>query len=82
LTGSEAAGSSMAEAAGKYLKKSVLELGGSDAFIILEDADIDHAVEMAVAGRFNNNGQSCIASKRFIAVAAVADEFWKSLPIK
>jgi succinate-semialdehyde dehydrogenase/glutarate-semialdehyde dehydrogenase len=58
LTGSEAAGSSMAEAAGKYLKKSVLELGGSDAFIILEDADIDHAVEMAVAGRFNNNGQS------------------------
>jgi succinate-semialdehyde dehydrogenase/glutarate-semialdehyde dehydrogenase len=81
LTGSEAAGSSMAEAAGKYLKK-VLELGGSDAFIILEDADIDNAVEMAVAGRFNNNGQSCIASKRFIAVAAVADEFWKSLPIK
>jgi succinate-semialdehyde dehydrogenase/glutarate-semialdehyde dehydrogenase len=81
LTGSEAAGSSMAEAAGKYLKKSVLELGGSDAFIILEDADIDNAVEMAVAGRFNNNGQSCIASK-FIAVAAVADEFWKSLPIK
>jgi succinate-semialdehyde dehydrogenase/glutarate-semialdehyde dehydrogenase len=77
LTGSEAAGSSMAEAAGKYLKKSVLELGGSDAFIILEDADIDNAVEMAVAGRFNNNGQSCIASKRFIAVAAVADEFWK-----
>ncbi|WP_016989072.1 NAD-dependent succinate-semialdehyde dehydrogenase [Flavobacterium sp. ACAM 123] len=75
LTGSEGAGSSFAEAAGKHLKKSVLELGGSDAFIILEDADIDTVVEMAVAGRFNNNGQSCIASKRFIAVAAVADEF-------
>jgi succinate-semialdehyde dehydrogenase/glutarate-semialdehyde dehydrogenase len=46
------------EAAGKYLKKSVLELGGSDAFIMLEDADIDRTVEMAVAGRFNNNGQN------------------------
>lgn len=75
LTGSEGAGSSIAEAAGKNLKKSVLELGGSDAFIVLEDADIDNAVEMAIAGRFSNNGQSCVASKRFIAVAAIADEF-------
>jgi acyl-CoA reductase-like NAD-dependent aldehyde dehydrogenase len=75
LTGSEAAGSSGAEAAGRNLKKSVLELGGSDAFIILEDADIDEAVEMAILGRMNNNGESCIASKRFIALAAIADEF-------
>lgn len=75
ITGSEAAGSSVAEAAGKNLKKSVLELGGSDAFIVLEDADIDNAVEMAILGRMNNNGESCVASKRFIAVAAIADEF-------
>ncbi|SEA27374.1 succinate-semialdehyde dehydrogenase / glutarate-semialdehyde dehydrogenase [Flavobacterium gillisiae] len=75
LTGSEGAGSSIAEAAGKNLKKSVLELGGSDAFIILEDADIDTAVEMAIAGRFSNTGQSCVASKRFIAVGTIADEF-------
>jgi succinate-semialdehyde dehydrogenase/glutarate-semialdehyde dehydrogenase len=75
LTGSEAAGASIAAEAGKYLKKSVLELGGSDAFIILEDADIDKAVEWAVVGRINNNGECCIASKRFIAVEAIADEF-------
>lgn len=75
LTGSEGAGSSIAAAAGKNLKKSVLELGGSDSFIILEDADIDTAVEMAIVGRMNNNGQSCVASKRFIAVGAIADEF-------
>ena len=75
LTGSEAAGASVAEAAGRNLKKSVLELGGSDAFIVLEDADIDKAVEMAILGRMNNNGESCVASKRFIAVAAIADEF-------
>jgi len=75
LTGSEAAGASVAEAAGRNLKKSVLELGGSDAFIVLEDADIDKAVEMAIQGRMNNNGESCVASKRFIAVAAIADEF-------
>lgn len=75
LTGSEAAGASIAAEAGSYLKKSVLELGGSDAFIILEDADIDKTVEWAVVGRINNNGQSCVASKRFIAVEAIADEF-------
>ena len=75
LTGSEAAGASIAAEAGKYLKKSVLELGGSDAFIILEDADIDKAVEWAVIGRINNNGECCIASKRFIAVESIATEF-------
>ena len=75
LTGSEGAGASIAAAAGKNLKRSVLELGGSDSFIVLEDADIDKAVEMAIIGRMNNNGQSCVASKRFIAVEAIADEF-------
>ena len=75
LTGSENAGSSVAMEAGKHIKKSVLELGGSDAFIILEDADIDKAVEWAVVGRINNNGQCCVASKRFIAVESIADEF-------
>lgn len=82
LTGSEAAGSSLAAEAGKYLKKSVLELGGSDAFIILEDADIEKAVDWAVVGRINNNGECCIASKRFIAVEAIADEFLKKFTEK
>ncbi|WP_448104497.1 NAD-dependent succinate-semialdehyde dehydrogenase [Pedobacter panaciterrae] len=75
LTGSEKAGASLAAAAGKSLKKSVLELGGSDAFIVLEDADIDQAVEWGVIGRMNNTGQCCVAAKRFIVVEAVADEF-------
>jgi succinate-semialdehyde dehydrogenase/glutarate-semialdehyde dehydrogenase len=75
LTGSEEAGASVAAEAGKHLKKVVLELGGNDVLIILEDADMDKTVEWAVLGRINNNGQSCIASKRFIAVEAIADEF-------
>jgi succinate-semialdehyde dehydrogenase/glutarate-semialdehyde dehydrogenase len=75
LTGSEEAGASVAMEAGKHLKKVVLELGGNDAFIILEDADLEKTVEWAVVGKMNNNGQSCIASKRFIAVEAIADEF-------
>jgi succinate-semialdehyde dehydrogenase/glutarate-semialdehyde dehydrogenase len=75
LTGSEAAGASIAEVAGKHVKKSVLELGGSDAFIILEDADIDKAVEWAIVGRINNNGQCCVASKRFIAIDSIAESF-------
>ncbi|MBU7569254.1 MAG: NAD-dependent succinate-semialdehyde dehydrogenase [Flavobacterium sp.] len=75
LTGSEKAGASLAEAAGKNLKKSVLELGGSDPFIILEDADLEKAVKNAVKGRFGNMGQACTSSKRIIAVEKIADEF-------
>jgi succinate-semialdehyde dehydrogenase / glutarate-semialdehyde dehydrogenase len=82
LTGSEEAGASIAAEAGKNLKKSVLELGGSDAFIILEDADIDKAVEWAVVGRINNNGECCVASKRFIAVEKIADEFLRKFKDK
>ena len=77
LTGSEEAGSNIAQQAGKYIKKSVLELGGSDAFIVLEDANIDEAVRWGIIGRINNNGECCVASKRFIVVAEVADEFLK-----
>jgi len=75
LTGSEEAGASIAAEAGKYLKKVVLELGGNDVFIILEDADMEKTVEWAVVGRMNNNGQCCVASKRFIAVESIATEF-------
>ena len=75
LTGSEAAGAIVAGQAGHALKKSTMELGGSDAFIVLEDADIDEAVRWALWGRINNAGQCCVAAKRLIVVEAVADHF-------
>lgn len=75
LTGSEYAGKSVAEQCGKNLKKTVMELGGSDPFIVFADADIDSAVSTAVTARIINNGQSCIAAKRFIVVKDIAEEF-------
>lgn len=77
LTGSEPAGKKVAESCGKVLKKTVLELGGSDPFIVLEDADIDVSVKTAITARLINNGQSCIAAKRFIVVENIYDEFEK-----
>ena len=75
LTGSEAAGAVVAARAGQNLKKTTMELGGSDAFIVLEDADLDKAVKSAVSGRMGNSGQACTASKRFIVVEPLADRF-------
>jgi len=75
LTGSVEAGKSVAARAGQNLKKSTMELGGSDAFIVLEDADLDKTVDWAVWGKMNNTGQCCVAAKRFIVVEDLADRF-------
>jgi succinate-semialdehyde dehydrogenase/glutarate-semialdehyde dehydrogenase len=75
LTGSEQAGEALASRAGRNLKRSTMELGGSDAFIVLEDCDLEYAVRMAVLGRISNTGQTCIGAKRFIVVGPRADLF-------
>ncbi len=79
FTGSNYAGSKIAELSGKYTKKSVLELGGSDPFIVFDDADLNLALEQAVLAKFLNTGQSCIAAKRFIIHHDIADEFIDNL---
>ena len=75
LTGSVEAGKIVAARAGQNLKKSTMELGGSDAFVVLEDADLEKTVKWAVWGKMNNTGQCCVAAKRFIVVEALADRF-------
>ncbi|GAN97623.1 NAD-dependent succinate-semialdehyde dehydrogenase [Komagataeibacter europaeus] len=81
LTGSERAGSAVASQAGRALKKSTMELGGSDAFIVLDDADLDKAVPMAIRGRMSNNGQVCTAAKRMIVHKSLVDEFTARLKV-
>lgn len=75
LTGSPRAGGAVAAQAGQHLKKTVLELGSNDAYLVLEDADIEHAVETCVQARVYNNGETCVAAKRFIVVDSVYDQF-------
>ncbi len=81
LTGSERAGSAVAEIAGRHLKKTVLELGGNNAFIVWKDADIDKSIKIALTARMLNCGQSCIAAKRFILVEEIYEEFVQKFTI-
>jgi len=75
MTGSDTAGRHIGASAGKHLKKSVLELGSNDAYVVLEDADIERAVRACVTGRIYNNGETCVSAKRFVVTGAVYDEF-------
>ncbi|PWJ60193.1 succinate-semialdehyde dehydrogenase/glutarate-semialdehyde dehydrogenase [Dyadobacter jejuensis] len=75
LTGSDPAGRSVASVAGQNLKKTVMELGGSDAYIVLEDADLEFATDLATLGRLQNNGQTCIAAKRFVLLDSIYEDF-------
>lgn len=82
LTGSTTAGRKVAEVAGRNLKKQVLELGGSDAYVIMEDADIDAAAEICVNGRLKNSGQSCVAAKRFVVPMPILEAFKQAVTTK
>ena len=82
ITGSTPAGSSVAQTAGKYLKKTVLELGGSDPYIILDDADLDNALHACIDGRILNTGQSCISAKRIIVTKSLYHDFLKKLKMQ